>query len=872
MNPELTKAGRYQIVEELGRGAMGIVYRAFDPVIGRTVAIKTMLTEGLTPEEYEEFRDRFQREAQAAGILNHPNIVTVYDFGEDQGFLYLAMEFLEGKSLQEVLRERKALAPDEAAPLFEQAASALDHAHAHNVIHRDVKPANIMLLKQDLVKVTDFGIAKVSTTSMTQTGRVFGTPNYMSPEQVRGLPVDGRSDLFALGVILYEAVTGAKPFSGNDITTVLYKIVHEDPVPPLQLRPGLHPGLAAVIQKALAKDPGERYITCRAFAQALRNYQQLAPQSAPAAAEETFGATVLFGTPAAQRIIGEIDKAALTSPTIAPTAPGAGPIPPGRTRTVATAESPISAPAIAKPTGRAVLKRPAIAVAIICGIIVLAAVGYYLLVGRKAPQKSLALTATPVATAAERQIEQQAERFQSQGRLDDAVAEWRALAALNGPSRDKAEQQISSIEALKQQEQDLFHKGQAAQSARRWKDALAFYQQAADLKGDMQSQALAAIETVHRIEQGENVSAIEERAFKSATAALREKQYEQARNLFEQVVTLNVSGSKLLPQARTQVRQIDSILSAQQAAQRQAREKEQQTFQAAATLLKQGKLPEAKSAFQSVVAMNGDLKGEAQSGIQQIDNLLAAQQNSLGQREQQLFNAALASEKNGQFSDAKSKFEAVMALNGTLKGAAQAQIQQIDQQLQQQMEFQQLVTQFNQAKQQNDVQSLRNLLPLFKDLATASGPVAGQAQEYAQTLIPQEINRIQQAKPSKAQPVVATAAKKISVTLLEPPAPLRWTRKVQPGHLYSQAYIDGGLKLLRHEGLEAIAAQAKSGGVATVTLQINEKGQVTGGQVLEDTSGAGQSVLAAALQGWMFSPPAVKGVAVTTTATVKVQF
>ncbi|HET7100037.1 MAG TPA: energy transducer TonB, partial [Terriglobia bacterium] len=499
-----------------------------------------------------------------------------------------------------------------------------------------------------------------------------------------------------------------------------------------------------------------------------------------------------------------------------------------------------------------------------------AAVGYYFLAVRKPSQKGAAAASAPVAAAAERQIEQQAEQFQTQGRLDDALAEWRALEALNGPSRAKAEQRISAIEALKQKEQDLFHKGQAAQSARQWKDALQFYQQAAQLKGEMQPQALTAIQTIQRIEQGENVSAIEERTFKSATAALHNKQYSQARNLFEQVVTLNNSGSNLVPQARNEARQIDSILAEQKAAQQQAQEKEQHAFQDATGLLKQGKLPEAKKSFEDVAAMNGTLKGEAQSSIQQIDNLLAAQQNSLGQREQQLFDAASASEKSGQFSDAKSKFAAVVALNGKLRTAAQSQIQQIDHELRQRTELKQLVAQFNDARQQNDGQSLKNLLPLFKDLAAAGGPVASQAQQYAQNLIPREISRIEQAKTPKIQHVAAPAAKKISVTLLQPSAPLRWTRKVQPGHLYSQAYIDGGLKLLQHGGLDAISA--KPGGAATVTLQINEKGQVTGGQVLEDTSGAGQNVLAAALQGWRFSAPTVKQVSVTTTATVKVQF
>src|SRR5579859_1849 len=279
----LTKAGRYQIVSELGRGSMGVVYRGFDPVIGRTVAIKTMLIDGLPPSEFEEYKQRFQREAQSAGVLTHPNIVTVYDFGEDEGVLYLAMEFLEGKSIQELVEKHNVMPIETLLPMYEQICSALDHAHQHKIVHRDIKPANIMILESGLVKVTDFGIAKVMSMGMTQAGQILGTPNYMSPEQVKGRSVDGRSDIFSLGVILYELVTGEKPFGGQNITTVIYKIINEDPIPPRQLDATIHPGLSYVIQKSLAKSPDERYQTCRELAEDLRNYKNLGGVSAPSA-------------------------------------------------------------------------------------------------------------------------------------------------------------------------------------------------------------------------------------------------------------------------------------------------------------------------------------------------------------------------------------------------------------------------------------------------------------------------------------------------------------------------------------------------------------------------------------------------------------
>ena len=254
---------------------MGVVYQGFDPIIGRTVAIKTMLPEGLSPQEFQEYKARFQREAMAAGILAHPNIITVYDFGEDNGVLYLAMEFLEGKSLEKIVQEQTVLPIETILPIYDQVCSALDHAHRNKVVHRDVKPANIMILQNGLVKVTDFGIAKMMAMGMTQAGQILGTPNYMSPEQVKGRQIDGRSDIFSLGVILYELVTGEKPFGGQNITTVIYKIINENPIPPRELDASIHAGLSYVISKALAKNVDERYQTCRELAEDLRNYKNL---------------------------------------------------------------------------------------------------------------------------------------------------------------------------------------------------------------------------------------------------------------------------------------------------------------------------------------------------------------------------------------------------------------------------------------------------------------------------------------------------------------------------------------------------------------------------------------------------------------------
>src|ERR1035438_1561241 len=297
----IMKAGRYEIVGELGRGAMGVVYKATDPVIGRAVAVKTIkLSEEGTGLSRSELLARFKTEARAAGLLTHPNIVVVFDGGEEEGLYYITMELVEGKSVQAQIDEGHAFPLPRVLRIMEQTCSALQFAHERNVVHRDIKPANIMLTGDDTVKITDFGTAKIlQFGTVQQTAHVMGTPSYMSPEQVKGRAVDGRSDIFSLGVMLYEMVTGEKPFPGQSITTVIYKIVNEDPVPPRQLNTSIHPGISDVIMKALVKDPDQRYQNCREMLEDLRNYRAHAgsPQATMALGGNSAGATVAVSNP-----------------------------------------------------------------------------------------------------------------------------------------------------------------------------------------------------------------------------------------------------------------------------------------------------------------------------------------------------------------------------------------------------------------------------------------------------------------------------------------------------------------------------------------------------------------------------------------------
>ena len=259
----VTKLGRYEVLSELGKGAMGVVYLAKDPVIGRLVAVKTIRNSQGDDDDSEsrEFRERFVREAQTAGILSHPNIVTIHDIGEDveSRTSFIAMEYIEGRNLKTLLADKKKFTWEEVADLIAQIGEALDYAHRKGIIHRDIKPANIILTTDGKVKITDFGIAKVASSNLTTTGQFLGTPNYMSPEQVSGAPVDGRSDIFSLGVVLYELLTNRKPFQGDNLTAISYKIVHEDFTPPADLSHEVPLDFNAIVARAMAKDPWNRY-------------------------------------------------------------------------------------------------------------------------------------------------------------------------------------------------------------------------------------------------------------------------------------------------------------------------------------------------------------------------------------------------------------------------------------------------------------------------------------------------------------------------------------------------------------------------------------------------------------------------------------
>jgi len=329
---EMSTIGKYEIRRELGRGAMGVVYEAYDPMIKRIVALKTIRVDQLAGENADSVIARFRREAQAAGRLNHPNIVGIYDIGEEAGTWYIAMEYIQGRELKSYFEANERFAPADIVRIMTQILDALGYSHKAGVIHRDIKPANVILLSGGGVKVADFGIAHIESSNMTQVGTVMGTPSYMSPEQIMGLPIDGRSDLFSAGVILYQFLTGERPFSGSS-TVTMHKVLEEDPLPPSRFNVQVPGTMDAIVRRALAKRPDERYQSAEEFATALQS--ALSGQPPPGVAEDTVIGT-LGPAPPATAATAAASSAAASTATLTKTqrlvpagtsAPGAGPPP-----------------------------------------------------------------------------------------------------------------------------------------------------------------------------------------------------------------------------------------------------------------------------------------------------------------------------------------------------------------------------------------------------------------------------------------------------------------------------------------------------------------------------------------------------------------
>ena len=290
---EPSQLGKYNITSIIGRGAMGIVYKAHDPLIDRTVALKTIKQDCLDAEDAEQILLRFKTEAQAAGRLSHPNIVTVYEYGEENNTAFIAMEYVEGRNLREAIVNNERFPLEAVVDIIKGILDGLAYAHEKGVIHRDIKPDNIILLKNGRIKITDFGIARIESSNLTQHGDLLGTPSYMSPEQCTGTPVDNRSDIFSTGAILYHLLTGEKPFPGDNMTAIMHRVIHDTPIIPSELNLSIYPDLDQCVFKSLAKNPGQRFQNAEEFSTALTESLETGKNSFVAAASSPTEETVI---------------------------------------------------------------------------------------------------------------------------------------------------------------------------------------------------------------------------------------------------------------------------------------------------------------------------------------------------------------------------------------------------------------------------------------------------------------------------------------------------------------------------------------------------------------------------------------------------
>jgi serine/threonine-protein kinase len=379
--------GRYEVLEELGQGAMGTVYRAKDPAMDRVVALKTIRSEILSGQQGGEFRERFYREARAAGALAHPGIVPVFDVGEHDGMPFLVMEFIKGRTLADAARSGERLPLERVCEIGQQIAEALGYAHQKGVVHRDIKAANILLTSRDSYgierpKITDFGVAKLASVQITTTGQMLGTPAFMPPEQFSGGPIDGRTDLFSLGVILYWMCTGEYPFPGENLMTISYKVMHTEPVPPRKLNPAVSESLDGVILKCLAKNPAERYQTGEELA---RDLSAVRAGRLGIAARSGIAVTAAAGATAA-------DPQATLDPSST-----AGASTAGASRPPLDAEPPIARPPMATPVGT---KKENLVLMLVLLALVIALGGLYVLQNRDGGNLSAPAAATTGTAAA----------------------------------------------------------------------------------------------------------------------------------------------------------------------------------------------------------------------------------------------------------------------------------------------------------------------------------------------------------------------------------------------------------------------------------------------------------------------------------------
>jgi predicted Ser/Thr protein kinase len=560
---DIKKLGKYDILGELGKGAMGVVYKGQDPFIERFVALKTVRTDLLAADDPEATTaqiTRFKREAQAAGRINHPNIVGIYEYGEDGPTAFIAMEFIEGRDLKDYFDKTERFDLKAIVRIMSDTLSALDYAHKHGIVHRDIKPANIMLTSAGEVKITDFGIARLESSNLTQAGTVMGTPSYMSPEQFMGQQVDARSDIFSAGGVLYQLLTGEKPFTGS-LTTIMHRVLHAQPEPPSVLNVQISPDLDRVVAKAMAKRPDDRFQSAAEFGQALRDAveRRPAPAAAPVAVEEPDSEATLN-----ERTL--MAPEAMAAPKTAAPAAQAEDLSPrdlmsdAAPRAAATAKTPSrdSAEPAAKGGGKGMMIGAAAGVLVVVG-----GVAGWMMIGKgPAPEPSRpeparledqtrtqTNTGTGTAPSAEEQARQQRAAEEIRRQAEERVRQQQAAEEIRRQAEEQARQQQAAEELRRQAEERARQQQtaqQTAEEARRQAEERARQQQAqqaAEERARQQQAAQQAQQAQQALEETRRQAeeqARQQQAAQQAAEEAKRKQAQQvalAENAFKQVRT-----------------------------------------------------------------------------------------------------------------------------------------------------------------------------------------------------------------------------------------------------------------------------------------------------------------------------------------------
>jgi len=723
---EKQQIGRYEILEEIGRGAMGVVFKGRDPLIGRDVAVKTIATgvaEGI------DLRERFYREAKAAGVLQHPNIVTIYEMAESGGTPFIAMEYLEGESLEKLIARKAPLPLATKVGYVVQACRALEYAHRRGVIHRDVKPANIMVTRDGVVKVVDFGIARLADTSKTQTGMLLGTLAYMSPEQVRGQQADARCDIWAMGVVLYELLAYQRPFTGENHAALLLSILQKEPPPIRQFVPECPVALERVISKSLRKDEKERYPSMEAL---LKDFEKLVTSLRPEGSRAAIGEQPRATNP------GEPGASQPAPTVLLPSQPIVAATPAGGARVVRSVvrrpvKTILTEPAT--PTSRP--GRTAVAV---CAILAMIALGALAVIRR---DKVLALAA------------QQSWAHRSWAKIINLAsrgpgAPTVANPATAAPSDTVPQSSPSSLPSIEDQQRYLIGLAHEAADRQDYKGALEQLDAAAQLNGPLNDAAADLRREFSAQSHGtelERVAREEQTLWDKAMAYLNAGDFDDADESFRDILTLPEGGHRFAEAARY----VDQVIP-------ERRQGEQ--LWAAAQLESRSQDP-----------------GHFLREINALDDVLAA--------------------GGGHQQGARQKRDAVITemirADAEAKGMPAPAVSNADQ-----WQLTQLKNRFDDLARKGDAVALEELQQLqskFKSLAEAQGPLAPEARDYLNNLLPKLQRYIQDrlaVAESNSSPNAAYA------------------KAVKE---YDRAVATQNAAMLRDQVLPAFRQAAQSGGV-----------------------------------------------------------